>query len=127
MTDVTFPNFFPWLPQSVDQRFNNGWTFGNLHVTLANSTAPEVEREVVSKHSYGRQLGLLSDAVVALARQAGATADPGVEPLIRLAKEIDAIKAKARRRRCDELLDELKALKRSNPRQWADLVKAVGN
>ncbi len=127
MSNVTFPNFFPWLPQSVDERFNNGWTFGNLVVNLGNSRAPEVEREVVSQHSYGRQLGRLTDAVVALAKQAGATADPAVEPLIQLAKEIDAIKAKTRRRRCDELLDELKALKRSNPRQWTELVKAVGS
>jgi hypothetical protein len=127
MSNVTFPNFFPWLPQSVEERFNNGWTFGNLVVNLGNSRAPEVEREVVSQHSYGRQLGRLTDAVVAIAKQIGATADPGVEPLIQLAKEIDAIKAKASRRRGDELLDELRALKRRNPRQWTELVKAVGN
>jgi len=126
MSGVTFPNFFPWLPQSVDERFNNGWTFGNLYVTLANSRAPEIEREVVSKHSYGRQLGSLTDAVVAIAKQVGATGDPKVEPLIALAKQIEEIKAKAKRRRCDELLDELKDLKKSNPKAWTDLVKAVG-
>ena len=127
MNGVTFPNFFaPWLPSNVDERFNNGWTFGNLYVTLQNSKAPEVEREVVSKHSYGRQLGRLMDAVVAIAKEVGATANPEVEPLIKLSKEIEQIKAQAKRRRGEELLEELRALKRSNPRQWAELVKAVG-
>ena len=66
---TTFPSFFPWLPQpSVDERFNNGWTFGNLIVTTANSKAPDVERDIVGRHSYERQLGLLTHAVVAIAK-----------------------------------------------------------
>ena len=128
MSNVTFPNFFsPWLPQSVDERFNNGWTFGNLYVTLNNSRAPEVEREVVSRHSYGRQIGRLTDAVVAIAKEAGLSADPKVEPLVQLAKEIEEIKARVKRRRCDELLLELKDLKKTNPKAWSDLLKAVGS
>jgi hypothetical protein len=127
MSSVTFPNFFsPWLPPSVNERFNNGWTFGNLIVTAANSKAPDVERDVVSRCSYGRQLGRLMDAVVALAKHVEATADPHVEPLIALAREIDAIKARAQRRRCDELLEELKALKKNDRKAWNELIKAVG-
>ena len=128
MSNVTFPSLFsPWLPApAVDERFNNGWTFGNLIVTTSNSKAPDVEREVVSQHSYGRQLGRLTDAVVAIAKHVGATADPHVEPLVKLAREIDAIKAKAERRRCDELLIELKALKKNNRKQWDELLRALG-
>jgi len=130
MSAVPSPNWpWPasWAPQWLDQSFNNGWTFGNVIVTTANSKAPGVEREVVSKHSYGRQLGNLTDAVLAIAKQVGATDDPKVEPLVKLAKDIEDIKAKARRRRCDDLLIELKDLKKNNPKAWAELLKAVGN
>jgi hypothetical protein len=127
MNGVTFPNWFPWAPQSVDQRFNNGWTFGNVNVTFANSRAPEVEREIVSRHSYGRQLGRLMDAVVRLTVKAGAENDPQVKPLIELARQIEDIKAKAKQDRAKDLLDELKLLKKTDPKAWADLVKSVNS
>src|SRR5438132_8994257 len=111
MANVSYPNWFPWIPPSVDERFNNGWTFGNLNVTLQNSGAPEVEREVVSRHSYGRQLGRLMDAVVAIAAKTGMSADPQVKPLVELARKIADIKATTERRRGAALIDELRALK----------------
>jgi hypothetical protein len=126
MANATFPNWFPWLPQSVDERFNNGWTFGNLNVSVANSSAPDVEREVVSRHSYGRQLGRLMDAVVAIAAKTGTSGDAQVKPLIELARKIADIKATAQQHRGAELLEELKALKRADPRAWVELVKSVG-
>ena len=120
----------PWFgiaPQQLTQPINPGWTFGNLiQVTNENSSAPMVEKEVVSAHSYGRQIGRLMDAVVAIADKIGAADDPRVEPLIALAAEIEAIKQEARQRRRTELLDELKALKRSDPKAWSELVKSVG-
>ncbi|HEV7915289.1 MAG TPA: hypothetical protein VGP22_16105 [Albitalea sp.] len=127
MSGVSFPNFFPWLPPSVDERFNNGWTFGNINVTLANSRAPEVEREVVSRHSYGRQIGRLMDAVGAIAEKTGMAGDPKVKPLIELARQIEDIKAKAKERRSAELLDELRALKKIDPKAWSELVKSVNS
>jgi len=129
MSASPFPNWFSplsWVPQGVDERFNNGWTFGNLIVNAGNSRAPDIEREVVSKNSYGRQIGRLMDAVVAIAKQVDATADPQVEPLIKLSREIEAIKAQAKKRRGEELLAELKELKRCNPKAWSELVRAVG-
>jgi hypothetical protein len=127
MSTTSFPSFFPWLPQpSVDERFNNGWTFGNLIVTTANSKAPDIEREVVSRNSYGRQLGRLTDAVVAIAHRLEMQKHKDVAPLIQLAAEIDEIKKKAKRERCDELLDELKELKRSNRPAWDELLRKVG-
>ncbi|HJV62172.1 MAG TPA: hypothetical protein VJ743_14585 [Albitalea sp.] len=127
MSNSTFPNFFtPWLQPTVDERFNNGWTFGNLIVTTANSKAPDIEREVVSRHSYGRQLGRLTDAVVAIAHRLEMQKHKDVAPLIQLAAEIDEIKKQAKRERCDQLLDELKELKRSNRAAWDELLRKVG-
>jgi len=125
MGDLSFTNWFPWLPASVDERFNNGWTFGNVYVTQANSRSPEAEREIVGQYSYGRQLGRLTDAVVALAAQAGMSADPKVEPLVSMAREIGKIKDRAKSRHASALIEELKALKRADPKAWAALMKSV--
>jgi len=54
-------------PQALNQPINPGWSFGNITVNNVNSSAPDVERDVVSRHSYGRQIGRLMDAVAALA------------------------------------------------------------
>ena len=126
MSDLSFTNWFPWLPASVDERFNNGWTFGNVYVTQANSASPEAEREIVGRFSYGRQLGRLSDAVVALAQASGLDSDPKIQPLVEMAREIDAMKERAKQRRSAQLLDELKALKRDDPSAWDALMKDVG-
>ena len=126
MGDLSFTNWFPWLPSSVDERFNNGWTFGNVYVTQANSASPEAEREIVGRFSYGRQLGRLTDAVVALAEASGLDGDAKIQPLVEMAGKIDTLKQQAKRRRSAQLLDELKALKRDDPAGWAALVDAVG-
>jgi len=126
MSDLSFTNWFPWLPASVDERFNNGWTFGNVYVTQANSASPEAEREIVGRFSYGRQLGRLSDAVVALAQASGLDSDPKIQPLVEMVREIDAMKERAKQRRSAQLLDELKALKRDDPSAWDALMKDVG-
>ena len=126
MSDLSFTNWFPWLPASVDERFNNGWTFGNVYVTQANSASPEAEREIVGRYSYGRQLGRLGDAVVALAQASGLDSDPKIQPLVEMAREIDAMKERAKQRRSAQLLDELKALKRDDPSAWDALMKDVG-
>jgi hypothetical protein len=116
-----------WAPQWLDQRFNNGWTFGNVIVTAQNSSAPEVEREVVSRHSYGRQIGRLVEAVAVLAKQVpGAASKPEVKDLLALCEEVRRIKEEAKDRRSSELLEELKSLKKRDPKAWTELVKAVG-
>lgn len=118
------PNLAPdWLKQS----FNNGWTFGNIiQVTNQNSSSPEVEREVVSEHSYGRQLGRLMDAVVAISEKVPAAAkDQRVKDLVELADQIEVIKQAAREKRLTQLLQELQALKEHEPEQWDQLMSAL--
>src|SRR4051812_4301999 len=44
-------------PGNLVQPILPGWT---LNINSINSTAPQTEVDVVSKHSYGRQLGRLS-------------------------------------------------------------------
>ena len=56
----------PWLstgPGTLVQPLLPGWT---LNLNSNNSTAPQTEANVVAKHSYGRQIGRISDALRAL-------------------------------------------------------------
>lgn len=120
---------WPWpaslAPQWLGQSFNNGWTFGNVIVTTQNSRAPGVERDIVSRHSYGRQIGKLMDAVVALAQKLDLEQSPKVKPLCDLARDIEVIKSRAQRTRMEELHEELKTLKRMDPRAWRTLMQSV--
>lgn len=116
----------PWFgvaPQSLTQPINPGWSFGNvITVNSVNSTAPDVEREVVSRHSYGRQIGRLMDAVVALAEALPKVADDDrIKQFRELAERIEQIKKDAAPQRLERLRGELEQIKRSDPKAWADL------
>lgn len=131
MSAVIAPTW-PWpvnfAPDWLNQSFNNGWTFGNvIQVTNQNSSAPEVEKEVVSQHSYGRQIGRLMEAVVAISEAVPAAEnDPRVKDLMALAGEIEQIKKEAQQKRSAELLHELQTLKNTDKQAWAKLMKSLG-
>jgi hypothetical protein len=116
----------PWFgvaPQSLTQPINPGWTFGNvITVNSTNSSAPDVEREVVSRHSYGRQIGRLMDAVAALAEALPKTAgDKRIQAFRELAAEVARIKAQAAPQRMERLRRELEQIKQSDSKLWAEL------
>lgn len=120
----------PWFgvaPQSLNQPINPGWTFGNI-ITIdnANSSAPEIEREVVARHSYGRQLGRLIDAVGALVEATPSIADDKrIEEFRGLAAQIDKIKEEAAPQRVERLRRELQEVKDSDEKGWTELRKAL--
>lgn len=58
-----FDSWRQWLPPSpgtLVQPILPGWS---LNINSNNSTAPETEVDIVAKHSYGRQIGRISDAL----------------------------------------------------------------
>ena len=78
MSDTSSPLLWPagtdpaaWMrswtqafaPQNLVQPILPGWT---LNVNAFNSSAPQTEAEVLQKHSYGRQLGRIADALAVL-------------------------------------------------------------
>ena len=128
-------NALPWLswpwhwpalaPQSLTQPINPGWSFGPvINVSSANSSAPDTEREIVSRHSYGRQLGRLMDAVELLLDERGSKAKPDsrAEGVRELRREIEAIKLAAARRRVEALRADLALLKRADAGEHARIV-----
>jgi hypothetical protein len=108
-------------PQSLVQPILPGWVFGSVtNITEQNSSAPDTEREIVSAHSYGRQLGHVMDALAAVVaalpeekRNAKA-----LEDFAEMRREIDDIKAKAAARRLDRIAADLASLKQANPEDY---------
>jgi hypothetical protein len=116
----------PWLQASAafTQPINPGWTFGNLiQVTEANSTAPDTEQAIVRRHSYGRQIGRMMDAVELLLEHAPAAVqkDKRAAELKKIQRDVEAIKHEQAARRLQRLRDELAELKRADGKAWAAL------
>jgi hypothetical protein len=115
----------PWFgvaPQSLTQPINPGWSFGNVTVNSVNSSAPDVEREIVSQHSYGRQIGRLMDAVEALSEALPQiTNDERIKEFRELAAEVEEIKKEMAPRRLEQLRSDLEWLKRNDPVGWGKL------
>jgi hypothetical protein len=113
-----------FAPERLWQPINTGLTFNGLVVNNTNSSAPQVEQEVVSQHSYGRQIGRLMDAVQALVQAVPKTqGDPGVQDFLALATEIEQIKQTCSAQRLERLRHELEALKQHDRKAWESLVK----
>jgi hypothetical protein len=91
MTD--FPYLWPYslfAPKNLDQQINPGWFDVNINNYAGN---PQIEKDVVEKvASYGKQLGILTEAVLSLA---GDPPKDGEDPIARLrdiANKIEALK-----------------------------------
>ena len=110
-------------PRTLTQPINPGWTFGNVIVNEQNSTAPDTEQEIVRRHSYGRQIGRMMDAVELLIEHAppAVKKDKRAVALQKIEREVDAIKRAQAQQRLERLRDELKLLKRADSKAWQAL------
>jgi hypothetical protein len=115
-----------YAPQQLWQPINPGWSFGNVSITTLNSSAPEVEQAVLGRHSYGRQIGRMMDALQVLIKAASPAArqDPAVKGFLDLTMEVRNAKEAARSAQLARLHAELQALKKRDPQAWERLVKA---
>lgn len=131
MAETTTPAWDPssWLkqwnaamqlaPNTLVQPILPGWT---LNVNAFNSSAPQTEAEVVSKHSYGRQLGRIGEALAILvdARDPKGT-DERFDDFRSMNAEIAEIKAGNATARVNRLLADLDLLKVLRPEEHARL------
>ena len=91
----------------------NPWT---VNINSNNSSAPDTEQTVLARHSYGRQLGRVSDVVSLLvdqleSRNPALADDKRVAQFRELRTEIEAIKLKAAERRLERIAADLEALR----------------
>lgn len=79
-----------------------GSQFGLVNITLGKSSAPAVEADVLSDvGTYGRQIGQISDALLALIERMpkdyGLDQDPAIVTLKRMLNEVAAVKQRHKR------------------------------
>ena len=113
-----------FAPQNLLQPILPGWTF---NINSNNSSAPQTEAEVVQRHSYGRQIGRIADALAALVAAAPAKVqqDEKVADFVALQKDIARIKCEAAERRVQRLAADLDLLKKADPAAFARLRQAL--
>ena len=110
-----------WLSQSILP----GWF--SITVNNRNSRSPRTEEDIVREHSYGRQLGHLSDAVVALIRERSPDAGEVKEfkALLELHDEIGAIKERSKAERLNRLQAELMLLEKEWPEEYTRIARKL--
>ena len=110
----------PWSG-NVAQRITAPWFSPSLTVNYAGDAAVE-DRVVTEVASYGKQLGWLTEIVIA-----SANGQPlPTETLARLekaAREIDAIKEQSRASAIEAANNALDRLERDNPAQYNELLR----
>ncbi len=101
-----------------------GWSFGNITVTEQNSSAPDVEHDIVAEHSYGRQLGRIMQALIVLIdeRPNGAKEQKAFSELVKLDNQIKKIKREAAVRRLERVKSDLEILKTDKPDEYQALL-----
>lgn len=132
MTTPYWTDFLPPInlrlaPGSLTQPILPNWQFGGI-INNQNSAAPATEEQILEKHSYGRQIGRLLDAVSVLIaeRPHGSCANKAFKELDTLKKEVDAIKKNASKRRLETLRDDLERLKATEkPEDFHALVREI--
>lgn len=115
---------FGLAPQNLTQPILPGWT---ITINGINSSAPQTEVDVVQRHSYGRQLGRIADALQALIeeRGQGAPDDDRFREFMEMKREIDEIKLDAAATPIDRLEADLVALKAARPTEYRRLRDAL--
>ena len=120
-----------FAPRFLQQPILPGWVFANsIVIDEHNSRDPATERRIVARESYGRQLGVIIDAVDTLIQQAppmpkGARGgQPATfEAFDKMRQRIDAIKAETRKSRFDTLRADLHRLKVEDPDAFEVLLR----
>lgn len=108
-----------------------GWFANSISVTEQNSSSPETERDIVSAHSYGQQLGVMMDAVAELVAESVQRRPKPVrevkafQNLVKLHGEVDAIKTQGTIHRTRRLIDELGKLKERDRGEYDRLVAVL--
>ena len=109
-------------PDSVAQQILPGWTF---NINSSNSTAPQTEMDVVAKHSYGRQIGRMSDLLELLVEERHGKEDKRVSDFLTMKREIDKVKQDAVAARVERIIKDLELLKSQNNKQYEHLRDAL--
>jgi hypothetical protein len=112
--------FNPWF--GVGQNILPSWFSPTITCNFAGDI--QVEKRVVAEAaSYGKQLGLITDIVLALADKRLLDDNPSVSRLRKISEHVEEIKETYRRSAVAEATDALDRLQRESSRDFFRLVK----
>ncbi len=126
-----FPWLWLWMPQvhfpwsgSVDQTIepNTNWFFDSIAPAAGNS---QIEKKAFAVASYGRQLGLITDVLVALAEKGSVESGAAAEALSRLKDirdRIATIKSDEAAASSQALFAQLQRLKSQDPAEFERMI-----
>ncbi len=127
MTRNTSAPLWPWWPEvnvnlpsgDVTQDILREWFSQKYEFNFAGNS--KIEAEVVAKvASYGKQLGILSEAVLELA---GRRKGDSLDRLEALVKKIDAIKRESKKELVEDAERALDTLQRADSAAFSKLMK----
>jgi hypothetical protein len=135
MVSLMWPQafLFNWLspfaglaPETLAQTINPDWTISPSLITVneQNSSSPHTERAIVAAESYGRQIGILIEAVMELVPEEK-RGSPALQRLAKLDRKIEAIKADRRAERLSEVNTFLLETKRHRREEFDRLINAL--
>lgn len=105
--------FSLFAPGNYTQPILPDWSFQRVNVNYAGN--PDIEREVVEKvASFGKQLGIISDAVLAIA-DGKPKNDKAVTRLKEIAAKIEALKNQNKASLADQARDAMGRLEKAEP------------
>jgi hypothetical protein len=112
----TQPFMWPFnlfAPGNLTQPILPGWSFGNVSVNYAGNA--DIEKKIVEDvASYGRQLGIITDVVLALTGDKPAARGEPLAQLREIAAKVEEIKAQQKRSLSEKASDAMAKLAESN-------------
>jgi len=110
--------FAPWFnvtaPNNLAQSILPDWSLQRIEVNYAGN--PAIEKEVVTKvASYGKQLGAIVEAVLALAGDAPAERDKRLDRLREIAAKVETIKQEHKGDLAADARRAMESLARTDP------------
>jgi hypothetical protein len=111
-------------PETLVQPVLPGWSF---NINSNNSSAPQTELDVVAKHSYGRQIGRMADALAALVveRHGPHPSDRSLIDFLAMKEEIDLVKQDTAMARLERFKKDLELLREQDPSAYQQLRAAL--
>jgi hypothetical protein len=107
-----FGSMFGLAPNQLAQSILPGWSFSGVNVNYAGN--PEIEKDVVEKvASYGKQLGIITDAVLALAD--GKKDNKAIARLKEIAAKIEKLKDDNKASLSDQAREAMARLAKAEP------------
>jgi hypothetical protein len=111
-------------PDTLVQPILPGWSF---NINNTNSSSPQTELDVVTKYSYGRQIGRMADALATLVVQLHGSKPPdqNLAEFLQMKEAIDQVKHDSAAARIERFKADLELLKAKDQAEYERLRGAL--